>query len=236
MAILKRLAAPRWWKIPRKLGKFVVSPRPGPHPKEECVPLAVLIRDYLKLAENLKEAKRIIKSGFVKVNGKVRNDHKFPVGLMDVVELGEKGKEGYLALRVIPSKGGFDFKQISDPERRLMRLDNKHFVRGGKVQLNFHDGENMLVDKEEAKKFSTGDVLLVETYGKKILKHLKLEPGAKAFVIKGENRGRIGEVIRIEKTRSMLGTLVVVKLEEKEIRVPKDFVFVVGRERPEVEV
>ncbi len=236
MAILKRLAAPRWWKIPRKLGKFVVSPRPGPHPKEECIPLAVLIRDYLKLAENLKEAKRIIKRGFVRVNGKVRKDHKFPVGLMDVVELGEKGKEGYLAFRIVPSKGGFELKPIKDPEHRLIRIDNKRFVRGGKVQLNFHNGENMLVDPEEAKNFSTGDVFLIETYGKHVLKHLKLEPGAKAFLIKGENRGRIGEIKKIEKTRSMLGTLVGVKLEEKEIRVPKSFVFVVGKEKPEVEV
>jgi len=60
---LKRLLAPRFWKVPKKVKKWVVSPRPGPHKKFECIPLQIVVRDILKLAETGKEAKEIIKKG-----------------------------------------------------------------------------------------------------------------------------------------------------------------------------
>ncbi len=236
MAILKRLAAPRWWRIPRKVAKFIVAPRPGPHSKEECLPLAVLIRDYLRLAENLKEAKRIIKSRFVKVNGVVRTDHKFPVGLMDVIEIGNPGEEGYIALRCVPSKHGFEFKEVKDVDKRLIRIDDKRYVRKGKVQLNFHNGENMLIEPEEQGKYATGDVLLIETKTKRVLQHLKLKPGALALVVKGANRGKLAKVVNVEKTKTMKGTLVEVEIEGRKIKLPKKYVFVVGEAKPVIEI
>jgi len=72
MSHLKRLAAPEFWPIPKKKYTWVFSPSPGPHKKEECIPLAIVVRDILKLAETGKEAKRIIKAGEVIVDGKVR--------------------------------------------------------------------------------------------------------------------------------------------------------------------
>jgi small subunit ribosomal protein S4e len=236
MAILKRLAAPKFWKIPRKIAKFIISPRPGPHPKEECLPLGVVIRDYLKLSETLKETKRIIKSRYVKVNGIVRTDYKFPIGLMDVIEINSGDNRFHRTYRVVPSKNGFDLKIINDSDKRLVRIDNKHYVRGGKVQLNLHTGENILIDPNDQSKYSTGDVLVLDINTKNILKHFKLRDGVIALVTKGENRGKIGTITKIEKTRTMKGTLVGIKIDEREILLPKNYVFIVGEKQPEVEI
>ena len=113
MARLKRLAAPKWWPIERKTKKFIVSPR-GSHPKISSLPLLVLIRDVLKLAETSKEAKNIIKRGEVLIDGRKRKDHKFGVGPFDVIEIPSLKK----IWRAIPKKG-LKFIEIPKTEVKL---------------------------------------------------------------------------------------------------------------------
>ena len=59
MTHLKSLAAPRHY--PKTTGVFATRPRPGPHPAHESIPLIVLVRDILGLAEDAATAKKIIK-------------------------------------------------------------------------------------------------------------------------------------------------------------------------------
>ena len=84
---LKRLAAPRSWPLPRKTQKWVVRPSPGPHPQEWAIPLGVVLRDILGHCDTGREAKRIIGSREILVDGKPVTSHKHPVGLMDVVSV-----------------------------------------------------------------------------------------------------------------------------------------------------
>ena len=67
MSKLKRHAAPKFWPIERKTKKYSVNPSPGPHSKEKCMPLGVILRDVMKAADNMKEAREILLNGFVKV-------------------------------------------------------------------------------------------------------------------------------------------------------------------------
>jgi len=48
----KRIAAPRSWRIGRKTAYWTVKPRPGPHPGDRSMPLLLIIRDMLQLADN----------------------------------------------------------------------------------------------------------------------------------------------------------------------------------------
>jgi small subunit ribosomal protein S4e len=84
---------PRFWRVPKKERTWVVSPRPGPHKKFECIPLLIIVRDILKIVDNAKDAKKIIKSREIFVDGKPRRDHKYPVGLFDVVEIPKLRKQ-----------------------------------------------------------------------------------------------------------------------------------------------
>ncbi|MDI6720862.1 MAG: 30S ribosomal protein S4e, partial [Candidatus Aenigmarchaeota archaeon] len=96
MAQLKRLAAPKFWPIERKVKKFIAVPSPGPHPASYSMPLGVLLRDVLKCVRTMKEANLILGKGFVRVDGITRKSKNFPIGLMDVVCI---GKDFY---RVVP--------------------------------------------------------------------------------------------------------------------------------------
>ena len=160
---LKRLAAPKFWPIPRKEFKWAVKPSPGPHPADNCLPLLVIIRDILGLAETAREARMILGQRKILVDGRVRTDYKYPVGLMDVVAIPELKK----AYRCVPKLGGgLTLLEIPEEEAcfKLCRIEDKTTVNGGHIQLNLHDGRNVLVRIQDPLNpvedvYKTGDVL-----------------------------------------------------------------------------
>ena len=84
---LKRQMAPLFWGITRKDKRFVVTVKPGGHKKDVSIPTAVFVRDTVKLANTLREAKSVIYGGKIKVDGVIRKSLHHGIGLMDVVEL-----------------------------------------------------------------------------------------------------------------------------------------------------
>ncbi len=93
--------APLFWNISRKNKRFVITVRPGSHPKNYSIPTAVLLRDVLKIVNTLREAKSAIYGGKVLVDGIKRKSLHHSIGLMDVIEL-----EGVPDIyRLVPQKG-----------------------------------------------------------------------------------------------------------------------------------
>ena len=80
MKAMKRYPMPKQWKLPRKTNTWVVSSLPGPHAKEECLPLQVVLRDVLGVADTAKEARSIITQGKVLVDKKAKKKGGHPVG------------------------------------------------------------------------------------------------------------------------------------------------------------
>lgn len=215
----------------RKEKKWAVSPRPGPHRKFEAVPLQVLLRDVLGIVEKGKESRTIIKRGEVFVDGKVRKDHAYPVGLFDVIAIPATGKN----YRAVPSKNILGFIEISDEEakRKICKIENKTIIGKGKTQLNLHDGKNILVDKKE---FRTGDSLLVEIPGLKIVEHIPLQEGVTGIVTKGVDVGKIGKVIRVSQATSKEHAKVICDFDGEQEEVLKDRFFVVGKNEPAIKL
>ncbi|OYT56447.1 MAG: 30S ribosomal protein S4e [Candidatus Aenigmarchaeota archaeon ex4484_14] len=229
MAITKRYNAPKFWRIKTKEKKFIVSLRVGPHNKKSAIPLLVIIRDILEYAHTAKEAKEIVKKGLIKINGVVRKDYKFPVGLMDILEM---GTEYYM---VLPHRKGLSIQPIkkTDAERRLVKIVRKKIVKKGRIQLGFHTGETMLVDDNSLK---PGDVIILTTKDKKISDVLKFEVGNTAMVTTGRNIGVVGKIKEIIIERSSRPNRVVLDIEGRDVDVPMDYVFVVGKEKPVISI
>ena len=57
---LKRLVAPRSWNIARKERTWTTKPMPGKHSLEGALPISTILRDYLKVCDNNREAKIIL--------------------------------------------------------------------------------------------------------------------------------------------------------------------------------
>ncbi|MEM5853058.1 MAG: 30S ribosomal protein S4e [Candidatus Aenigmatarchaeota archaeon] len=231
MGKLKRLLAPEFWKIAKKKTTWSITPKPGPHKKFECIPLGIIVRDILKLAETGKEAKAIIKRKEIMVDGKPRKDHAFPVGLMDVVSIPKLNKH----YRIVPFEKGLKVIEIGEDEAnlKLVKIRNKKIVKKGKIQLNLHDGKNLLVEKDN---YKTGDSLLLELPSLKIVQHLKLEKGVVGVVLKGKKAGKIARVLEVKIPRGREKRKIVCESDKEKFEVLFDHFFVVGKDTPLIKV
>ena len=229
---LKRLVAPRSWSIARKERTWTTRPMPGKHSLEGAVPISTILRDYLKVCDNNREAKIIINDGAVMIDQRVVRKPKTAVGLMDVISvplmkihvrtmLDDHGR-----IRFVPIKA-------TEAKWKLLRIEDKTTVKGGKAQLNLHDGTNILSEE----KVKTGDVIQVSLPSFKIKKILEFKKGAKTLITGGAHVGTISEIKGLEVTRSTKPNLVIYK----DFQTIKSYAFVVGDKKamialPEVKV
>ena len=219
---LKRLNAPKSWKIERKGITFVTKANPGPHKKGLYIPLNIIIRDMLGYAKNARETRAVLKNE-VLVDGIVRKESRFPIGLMDVIEfkdikkyfrviLNKKGK-----LTVVPIKG-------DEGDKKLCKITGKTKVKR-KIQLNLHDGKCILVDGKE--EYKVGDSLLIKIPKSEITSRLKLEKGNNVYLMGGKHIGDDGKILDIIdkkiKYKSVSGEI---------FETLKEYAFVIGKDKP----
>ena len=219
---LKRITTPRSWSIGRKAHFWATKPRPGPHSLERSVPLAIVLRDYLHVCDTAREARRILDGGEVLLDQRVVRDPKRGVGLMDVVSL-PTVKANFRCL--LDHHGRLHFSKIKAAEAKwkLLRVEGKTTLRGGKTQLNLHDGSNLLSDEAVA----TGDVLQLALPGLKVKKILKFGKGAPALVTGGAHVGTIALLEEAVETRSPRPNIV----RFAEFETLKQYAFVVGAKK-----
>lgn len=226
MTHLKRLGVPKTWPIPRKGLKFAVTPSPGPHPKRDCMPLRIILRDLLGYADTSREAMSILSQGKILVDKKPRKSPKFPVGLMDVMEIPDTKQ----VFRMITTKRGLGLEKISDAESawKFCKIIGKTTLKGGIQQLNLHDGYNILSKKDAHK---VGDTLMISIPDKRVLKHLKLEKGSRCVVTAGRNIGSWGTIKEIETKDHMLEkSTVTLDTGKREIKTLKEYIFIADLE------
>jgi small subunit ribosomal protein S4e len=235
---LKALAAPALWPILRKEHKWVVKPSPGPHPIDKCIPLLILVRDVLKYAKTGAEARKIIAEGHFKIDGRVRRNFKYPVGPMDVIELPKIG-EYY---RVIPVPTNvLDLVKISPEEARIKpcRIENKTTIKGGHIQLNLHDGRNVLVKVSDPRNpvedvYETLGTVVISLEDNRIIDYIPPEKGTIAIVIGGKNVGRVGKIVDII-PGALKRRKYIVTLQDKSgnlFQTSFEYVFPIGKDKP----
>jgi len=229
----KRETAPTFYVIPRKREVFVTNVSPGPHPKEYSYDPVTLLRDVLNLVYTRREALRVIKDGKLVIDGKVRRNHKFPIGLMDVVEL----PAADLVYRMLPYKGKLIYPVKIPKEEKNLKLcliKTKVMVKGGKIQLGTHDGRSFLIDN--GKEYSPGDSLLIEVPSQRIIDVIKLKKGALVLVIRGARIGKIGRALEIMKGTFTTKPSVKVSFNGEEVVLPKEVVMPIGVEKPVITI
>lgn len=228
---LKRQMAPLFWGITRKEPRFVVTVRPGGHPKHAAIPTAVFLRDTLKLVNTLREAKSVIYGGKVKVDGITRRSLHHGIGLMDVVEL-----EGIPDLYRLVPKGAMVMQPIkiqeSEKTKKLVKVTTKTTTRGSKTQIGFHDGRSLISDT----KASVGDTCIIQIPEGKILDLIKLEKGCHVIVTSGVNAGQVGKVVEIKEGTFVLPRRALVNIGKREIEIPVDLIMAVGIDKPAIQI
>ncbi len=202
----------------------MISPSPGPHPVKRCIPLVLVLRDMLHYCDNAREAKSVVRSRKVWVDGRPVRDPGFPLGLMDTMSLPDLS-EHYRVL--LDTRGSFQLVPIKDQEAewKLVRIENKTSVRGGHVQLNLSDGRNILSKDGQ----STRDTLKIALPGQEVMESYPFQEGSVVFLIGGKHVGQVGHIAEVIVERSSRPN--VVRLAEGFSTI-QDYAFVVGKQKP----
>ncbi len=230
---LSRLAAPASWPIERKGIKWVAKPLPGSHSMEEAMPLVIYLRDILKLAYIGRNIKKILNSGFVKVNRKTIKEPNFSVGMFDTISIEQIDKHYRV---VVDQNARLKLIEIESDESRLLPLKviSKTVLRGGKLQVSFNNGWTMLADKKD---YALGDGIILDVNGKKVKSHLKLEKGKAAYITSGANAGTLATIKEL-RSEGLLRKrkIALLQHDKQEFETLVDKLFVVGDGKSEVKL
>ena len=222
--------APKFWQVKRKGFPFILSANPGPYAKDKCYPIGIILRDVLNVCKSLHEAKMVMNSGLIQIDGITRRDVHFGVGIMDVVNIIPNG-ESY---RLIPKDLNVLIPiKTKEKDVKLLKITSKVSIKGSKLQYGFHDGKTLISDD---KQMNVGDVCLVKLPKIEITEHIKFDTGSTVLIIQGENAGKIGKIIEIKNGMFSLPKRAVVEFEERSVELPVDIVMPIGNDKPILEV
>ena len=238
--VLKRLNTPAFLQIKRKHGKFFIKASPGPHQSTFCLPLLHIVRDLLQIVDTYSEAKKLIGLGHFKVDGKIIKNNSFPVGLMDVISI-DKMKKFF---RILPdSHHGLILQEIPEEESlfKLCRINQKTVVKGGHIQLNLHDGRNILINVNDPRTpkediYKRMDVLKISIPEQEILKLLKFKLNSTAIIMDGKNIGQVGKIQNITKRFGPKASTVSIEHNGTHTETLYDYTFIIGEDQSEIKL
>ncbi len=179
------LAAPKYFGIERKAHKYISKPNAGRHTLDRSLSLMLLLK-RLGFAESSSDAKKIISSGIVSLNGRRMSEPKFPVGLSDTVEV--KGKAYRIGIDNL-ARASFEEVKKPDYDSQLYRVIGKYKARKGQIMLKLHDGRTVKSDN----KAKVNDSVIVDS-NDAVKKVLRLDVGAECFVFSGVHVGTNGKI------------------------------------------
>jgi len=218
--------------------EFTIRPASGPHPIASCMPLGIILRDVLRYAKTVSEAKRMLIEDKVLIDGVVRHDYKFPVGLMDVIGL--KSADTYY--RVLPDKTNKLCLLKITPEEaafKLVQLTGKRLLKDKKMQLNTHDGRSFAIKVDDPFNVDVGykifDALKISLPDGEVTEHIPLESEAFVSIIGGSNIGKYGTLKETPAKRGA-NDLAKVTIGERENTVTLKYLFPIGKGSPIINI
>lgn len=191
--------------IARKGTRYIA--RPLSHPNT-AVSVLSAVRDILKLARTAREVKEMIKQKQIKINGRIVYDYHAPVHMLGILDADKR----YI-LTILPTNR-FSLEETKE-KTRIAKIINKKTLNGGQVQLNMHEGTNV-VTKSKA---NVGDSVELDM-DNKIVNVLPLGKGKKALLIYGRNVGVKGTIKEVE------GKMLILEINGQQVKASREQVIV----------
>jgi len=189
------------------------------------LPLGVILRDFLGLSTTMNESKKVLNNNDILVDGKRRKDYRYIVGLFDVITIPIQKKSFRLMFN---KKKQIVINEISDTESLIKpcKVVGKTILTKGKIQLNLHDGKNIISDT----KVKVGDTLLLSLPKLEVKEVLPLEKESTVYLIDGKHCGDVGLFKEIRKEEAIYTK------DKKDIETAKEYLFVVGKKKSMIEI
>jgi len=231
---LKRIHAPKSWMLSKVGGIWAMKPSQGPHKLRECIPLSLLLKTKLRLALNGKEAKLIVKAreGNISIDGKVRTDPKYPVGIMDIVTINKTGSNYRVNFDV---KGRWRLVRISKEEAKykLCKITRRNMGPKKIPFITTSDGRTLRFPNPHIKEH---DTIKLNLENNEIVDYYKYKIGAHVLIVGGNNIGRTGVIEKIEKHPGSYEIVYIKDSAGKDFSTRLTNIFITGDQRPEIPV
>ncbi len=186
---INRFAASRYLKVNRKVSKYIAKPTAGRYPLENSIALITLLREKLGIAANSAEARYIVKNGNVSINGKTIRNERYPVGFGDTLTLSKSGKSYKVD---VAKKSIVSLQEIkSETKERTLKVIGKYVGAKNTMMLRLYDG-SVIKGKNDIK---VNDSVVVN--GNSIKSVIKMQKGAKCYVVKGAHASENGKILEI---------------------------------------
>jgi small subunit ribosomal protein S4e len=215
---LKRIVAPKTWPILRKTTKFIARPKPNGQEIAHTLPVVVVLRDMLGLVTTAAQAKHILRTQPVTVNGRRVHDTDSAVGFMDVLAIGGK------AYRVLLNQNNVLTVAPTAEDLIIQKITGKTVLPTGKVQLNCQSGRNLIVAKDT---FKVNDSIALARDGK-VSAHYPLAKGASVLLTGGSHIGKVGSVEDVK------GNVITIRVGDDSLETAKRHAYVVGTGKPAI--
>jgi len=220
-----RITAPRSLPIVgRKSVRWMLSPNPGGHKRDESVSLGVLLRDVMGIADDMKEVKRLLVGKTVHVDGKAVFEPRYSVGLMDIVELPKIGKA--YRMQIVDGKLAPKEIKAAEAKAKLCKVTSKKTVAGKKFAIGTHDGRTIIADNNVL----VGATLKMSVPEFKLKEQLPLASGAKCLVIDGTHAGEMAVLEKVIERTGSMDSEAKVKAGKAEFVTLTKYLFVVDNE------
>ncbi|MCL4398221.1 MAG: S4 domain-containing protein [Candidatus Parvarchaeota archaeon] len=186
----KRSAVTNSLVVPRKKYKYYTKPFPGKHSDRQGVSILGFLRDVMNVAGNAREARYLIKTGLVSVDGKKINEEKYVVGFSDVINV----KENYFIVWLSDKGKIIALKQDGKADSKKVKIMSKHKGKGSKDILFTSDARNLAYDKDDVQ---INDSVILDFTSGKIKDKIPFEQGKEVIVFNGKNAGKTGKIKEI---------------------------------------
>ncbi len=230
---ISRLAAPRTWPIARKGLKWITKPAPGTHTLELSLPLNVILRDILCIANTNRDVKLLLNSKQVLVNNQTIRDTRFSVGIFDSVALPTISK--YYRI-LVNNKGVLRIEEITKQDANILplKIRDKTLITGGKTQINFTNGWNLLLN---GSKYKTGDVILFDLDKRKPGEHLQLDRGSIVYFFAGTHSGKTAKLVDFaEHGKLRKHKVAIIEEDKNKFETSLDNLIVLGKDKPVIKL
>jgi small subunit ribosomal protein S4e len=224
---LKRIASPKSWNISRKESKYVVRPSPGSASIENGLPIGVILRDFLNLASNLREAKYIINNQEILINKSKSKDVHQIVNLMDIIEIPLIKK----LFRVLMNrKGKLIVFEVPASENcaLILKIIGVSLLKKGLIQLNLFGGQNLIVKNNKSK---PGDTIIFDLVKKQIIDQFKLSEKSFVYLIGGKHVGESGIIEKIVENQ-----LIFKNNNGERLETSKKYAYILGKDKSSIKL
>ncbi len=183
---LTRAESTKKLPIPRKGTKYIA--RALSH-KTAAVPVVIAIRDMLKLARTAREVKSMIKQKLLKINGHEVKDYRESLCLFNLFH----ADKTYML--TLTKNGRFKLEETAQKETRPCKVIGKKLLKKGRMQINCHDGTNLIIEKNT---LNINDTINLKLTGE-MQNSITFEKGKHCIILKGKYQGVNGTIKEVHK-------------------------------------